>query len=95
MFGTVDATEEKGTTGRKGEITISISDQSRLKIDRIRKRASCMPPNYDDYKIIKRKYGTGGSGHVHKAHAPDGKIVALKVPEGRAKIMGCALGWHG
>jgi len=39
-----------------------------------------MPPNYDDYTIIKKRFGAGGSGYIHKAKDPNGRIVALKVP---------------
>ncbi len=36
--------------------------------------------DYDDYQIIKKRFGAGGSGYVHKARDPNGRIVALKVP---------------
>jgi len=37
-------------------------------------------PDYDDYTIIKKRFGAGGSGYVHKTKDPNGRIVALKVP---------------
>ena len=36
--------------------------------------------NYDDYTIITKRFGSGGSGFIHKARDPSGRIVALKVP---------------
>jgi len=37
-------------------------------------------PDYDDYTIIRKRFGAGGSGYIHKAKDPNGRIVALKVP---------------
>ncbi len=36
--------------------------------------------DYEDYEIIQKRFGSGGSGTIHKARDPNGRLVALKVP---------------